>query len=83
MVRRRPEIQKRFEEYSMSEAIYAFHISTFEAALEDWKQEQLEAYPHKAELIETVALAMRDFMESESVHRHKMRVGRSPHQSSG
>ncbi len=67
----------------MSDAIYAFHISTFEAALEDWKREQLEAYPHQAELIETVALAMRDFMDSEPVRRHKMRVERSPRQGAG
>ncbi len=67
----------------MSDSIYAFHISTLQAALNDWKQEQLAAYPHKAELIETVALAMMDFMESEHVRRHKMLVEPSSRQRGG
>lgn len=62
----------------MSDSIYAFHISSLNAALEDWKQEQLDAYPHQAELIETVALAMADFMQSEQIIKYKMLVEPSP-----
>ncbi len=62
----------------MSDSIYAFHISSLNAALGDWKQEQLDAYPHQVELIETVALAMADFMQSEHVVTHKMLVERPP-----
>ena len=44
----------------------------FDVALAEWEEEQIAAYPHRDELIRTVALAMRDFMDSEQVRRHKM-----------
>lgn len=60
-----------------NQPIYAFQLDTLRAALKDWKHEQIEVYPHKAELIETVVLAMINFMESEHVINHKMLVGSS------
>ncbi len=57
-----------------NDPIFAFQYSTFLQALDSWKKEQLAAYPHREELIETVALAMQDFMCSRHVHDHKMVV---------
>ncbi len=57
-----------------NDPIFAFQYSTFLQALDSWKQEQLAAYPHREELIETVALAMQDFMNSRHVHDCKMVV---------
>lgn len=54
--------------------IYAFQRSTFDAALEDWKADQLAAYPHQPELIETVVAAMNDFIDSDQVKTYKMLV---------
>jgi hypothetical protein len=54
--------------------IFAFQYSTLLQALDSWKTEQIEAYPHQAELIETVVAAMQDFMLSDQVRAHKMRV---------
>lgn len=62
--------------------IFAFQYSTLQKALESWKAEQIEAYPHQAERIETVVAAMRDFMTSEHVRAHKMIVGTPPEKSS-
>jgi hypothetical protein len=52
--------------------VFVFTGETFEAALEEWAAEQIAAYPHREELIRTTALAMRDFLESKQVRRHKM-----------
>jgi hypothetical protein len=52
--------------------VWVFQESTFEIALDEWVQEQIEHYPHKEELIRTVALAMRDFLDSRQVADHKM-----------
>jgi hypothetical protein len=52
--------------------VFVFTGETFEAALAEWVAEQVAAYPHREELIRTTALAMRDFLESEQVRRHKM-----------
>lgn len=57
-----------------NDPVFAFQYSTLQQALEAWKREQIEAYPHRAELIETVALAMEDFMQSKQVHDYKMLV---------
>ncbi len=54
--------------------IFAFQYSTLQQALESWKAEQIAAYPHQAELIETVVAAMQDFMTSDHVRNHKMLV---------
>ena len=54
--------------------IFAFQYSTLLQALDGWKTEQIEAYPHQAELIETVVAAMQDFMTSDQVRAHKMLV---------
>lgn len=40
--------------------------------MDEWVQEQIDHYPHKEELIRTVALAMRDFLDSRQVAEHKM-----------
>lgn len=61
-----------------NEKIYVFQHSTLLRALEDWKQAQLAAYPHRRELIETVTLAMLDFLDSEQARRHKMLVSTGP-----
>ena len=55
-----------------ADKVFVFSGDTFEAALAEWEEEQIAAYPHKEELVRTVALAMRDFMDSEQVGRHKM-----------
>jgi len=52
--------------------VFVFSGDTFEVALAEWEVEQIAAYPHRDELIRTVALAMRDFMDSDQVRRHKM-----------
>jgi len=52
--------------------VFVFSGDTFEIALQEWETDQIVAYPHKEELIRAVALAMRDFMDSEQVVRHKM-----------
>lgn len=52
--------------------VFVFTGETFEAALEEWVAEQIAAYPHREELIRTTALAMRHFLESETVRHHKM-----------
>jgi len=55
-----------------SDRVFVFNGATFQAALEDWMAEQIVAYPHREELIRVTALAMRDFMSSPQVARHKM-----------
>jgi hypothetical protein len=57
-----------------SDKVFVFSGDTFEAALADWVAEQIATYPHKEELIRIVGLAMRDFMDSDHVLRHKMRI---------
>lgn len=55
-----------------NDRVFVFNGTTFEEALEDWTEEQVAAYPHREELIRVTALAMRDFMSSRQVVRHKM-----------
>ncbi|HYE33867.1 hypothetical protein [Methylocaldum sp.] len=52
--------------------VWIFQESTLEVALDEWVREQIEHYPHKEEFIRTVALAMRDFLDSRQVADHKM-----------
>jgi hypothetical protein len=54
--------------------VFVFTGETLELALEEWVQEQLSAFPHREELIRITAAAMRDFLGSETVRRHKMEV---------
>ena len=56
----------------LADKVFVFSGDTFEVALAEWAEAQIAAYPHKEELIRTVALAMRDFMDSDQVGRHKM-----------
>lgn len=56
----------------LDDKVFVFTGATFETALAEWEAEQIAAYPHREELIRTAALAMRDFMGSEPVRRHKM-----------
>jgi hypothetical protein len=51
-------------------------VFTGATLLDDWRAEQLAAYPHQEERIRITALAMRDFFESEHIERHKMTLGR-------
>ncbi len=60
----------------VTDKVFVFSEDTFEAALAEWEAEQIVAYPHKGDLIRTVGLAMRDFMDSEQVRRHKMLMKR-------
>ena len=55
-----------------TDKVFVFSGATFEAALADWTREQIDAYPHREELIRITALAMRDFMVSPQVAQHKM-----------
>ena len=52
--------------------VFVFSGDTFKVALAEWEAEQIAAYPLREELIRTVTLAMRDFLDSEQVRRHKM-----------
>ena len=55
--------------------IYCFTDETLQAALDDWRQEALEAYPQQAAQIELTVRAMQDFFASEAlIRRHKMIV---------
>lgn len=58
--------------------VFVFSGATFEAALDDWTAEQIAAYPQREELIRITALAMRDFMTSPQVVRHKMTLAGTP-----
>jgi hypothetical protein len=62
----------------LSGRVFVFTGETFELALETWVREQLAAYPHREELIRITASAMRDFLRSEAVRRHKMEVPGMP-----
>jgi hypothetical protein len=55
-----------------TDKVFVFSGDTLEAALKEWEEEQVAAYPHRKDLIRTVSCAMRDFMDSEQVRRHKM-----------
>ncbi|BBA33610.1 hypothetical protein sS8_1653 [Methylocaldum marinum] len=52
--------------------VWVFQESTLETALDEWVRDQIDHYPQKEELIRTVALAMRDFLNSRQVAEHKM-----------
>lgn len=54
--------------------VYCFEKSSLEKALRDWRDEQIEAFPEKEEQIQTVALAMMDFMYSRHVVNHGLVV---------
>ncbi len=55
-----------------SDRVFVFNGATLQAALDDWTAEQIAAYPHREEQIRVTALAMRDFLSSSHVARHKM-----------
>jgi hypothetical protein len=67
---------------AFGDRVFVFSGATFEVALEDWAAEQIAAYPHRETLIRTTALAMRDFMGSAQVERHKMTLP-APRSSAG
>ena len=54
--------------------VYCFEKSSLEKALRDWRDEQIEAFPEKEELIQVVSLAMMDFMCSRHVVNHGLVV---------
>jgi hypothetical protein len=64
------------------DTLFAFSYRDFLRALEAWKAEQLQHYPHQAERIEITALAMQDLMRSRHVVDTKLVVrqtlGRRP-----
>lgn len=56
----------------LSDQVFVFTGAAFEAALDEWVQEQVAAYPHQEERIRIAALAMRAFMLSDAARRHKL-----------
>ncbi len=58
--------------FDPKDRVYVFTGETFDAALEEWVRQQVEAYPHQEERIRIAALAMREFLDSDPAHRHKM-----------
>lgn len=54
--------------------VYCFEKSSLQKALQDWRDEQIEAFPEKEELIQVVSLAMMDFMCSRHVVNHGLVV---------
>jgi hypothetical protein len=56
----------------LKEQVFVFTGAAFEAALADWVQAQIAAYPHQEERIRITALAMRDFLLSDAARRHKL-----------
>ena len=62
----------------LKDQVFVFTGDTLEAALEEWVQEQIAAYPHQEERIRVTVLAMRDFLLSEPARRHKMRMRAGP-----
>lgn len=62
------------EDLKNIELVYCFEKSSLERALRDWQEEQIDVFPEKKELIQTVALAMMDFMCSRHVVNHGLVV---------
>lgn len=56
----------------LKDQVFVFTGAVFEAALEEWVLEQISAYPHQEERIRITALAMRDFLLSDTARRHKL-----------
>ena len=54
--------------------VYCFEKSSLQKTLQDWRDEQIEAFPEKEELIQVVSLAMMDFMCSRHVVNHGLVV---------
>ena len=60
---------------AFKDRVFVFTGGTFEMALEEWRQEALEAYPQQRERIEITARAMRDFLGSPQIERYRMTLG--------
>ncbi len=58
----------------LTDQVFVFTGATLEAALAEWVDEQIAAYPHQEERIRITALAMRDFVMSDAARHHKMRM---------
>lgn len=56
----------------LRDQVFVFTGAALEAALEQWVDAQIAAYPHQEERIRTTALAMRDFLMSDAARAHKM-----------
>jgi hypothetical protein len=56
----------------LKDQVFVFTGASFEAALAEWVEAQIEAYPHQEERIRIAALAMRDFLLSDAARRHKL-----------
>ena len=52
------------QNFNNIDLVYCFQDKTLEKALGAWAQVQKDAFPHKAELIDTTVAAMYDFMHS-------------------
>ena len=63
--------------------LFAFAFQDFLRALDTWKAEQLSAYPHQSERIETTARAMLDLMHSRHVVEAKLVVRQTLHPEGG
>lgn len=56
----------------LKDQVFVFTGASFEAALAEWVEAQIRAYPHQEERIRITALAMRDFLLSDAARRHKL-----------
>ena len=58
----------------LEDQVFVFTGATCSAALDEWVTEQIRAYPHQEERIRIAALALREFLMSDTAARHKMRM---------
>jgi hypothetical protein len=58
----------------LQDQVFVFTGASFEAALAEWVEAQITAYPHQEERIRITALAMRDFLLSDAARRHKLLI---------
>ncbi|MGE5154620.1 MAG: hypothetical protein ACM3ST_11440 [Bdellovibrio bacteriovorus] len=62
----------------LNDQVFVFTGAAFEAALVDWVEAQVAAYPHQEERIRITAAAMRDFLLSDAARRHKLLMSKPP-----
>lgn len=61
-----------------SNVTYVFSHTTLLEALQEWQEEQIEAYPKQEERIKITTVAMQYFLRSQQVQDHKMIVSGNP-----
>ena len=57
---------------------YVFSSSTLKKALNDWKKEQIQQFPHRKDLIELTCISIAYFMRSQHVIDGKMVMSGEP-----